>query len=101
MGQVVTVAEGEYVAPVRGPGPGLAWRAVRRFDVPAGSMTRDSAFMFRVHDGLITDRWAIRDDLAMMVQLGALQAPRPEQVPHGTMTSGREQPFDSDAHPPA
>ena len=45
----------------------------RGFDTPAGVYTRDAAFAYRLVDGRIAERWAIRDDLAMMVQLGALK----------------------------
>jgi Predicted ester cyclase len=48
----------------------------RGFDVPAGLCTRDVAFAYRLRDGRIAERWAIRDDLAMLQQLGA----RPGQV---------------------
>lgn len=58
----------------------------RGFDAPSGTFTRDCAFMFRIIDGLITDRWAIRDDLAMLAQLGAIQPPRPTEIMHGTNT---------------
>jgi hypothetical protein len=61
--------------------------------VPAGHFQRDSAFMFRVQDGLITDRWAIRDDVMMLTQLGAVIPSRPEEVRHGTVTSYRSEPF--------
>ena len=91
--EVVTVAEGEYVVQFgtrRFDWPG---GPLRGFDVPKGPFRRDCAFMFRVREGLITDRWAIRDDLAMMVQLGAVAAPRPEQIMDGTVTSRREHPF--------
>lgn len=91
--EVVTVAEGEYVVQYgtrRFDWPGGPFRG---FDVPRGAFHRDCAFLFRVRDGLITDRWAIRDDLAMMVQLGAVTAPRPDQVMDGTVTSQREHPF--------
>jgi ketosteroid isomerase-like protein len=50
----------------------------RGFDVPAGPYTRDTAFAYRLHEGLIVERWAIRDDLAMLLQLGALG--RPDQA---------------------
>ncbi len=91
---VVTVAQGEYVTQFGVRVQDWPGGPFRGFDVPGGTITRDSAFMFRVQDGLITDRWAIRDDLAMMVQLGAIEAPRPEQVAYGTITSWREQPFE-------
>jgi ketosteroid isomerase-like protein len=90
---VITVAEGDYVVQYgtrRFDWPGGGFRG---FDVPPGPFRRDCAFMFRVCDGLITDRWAIRDDLAMMVQLGAVTALRPHEVMDGTVTSQREHPF--------
>ena len=90
---VVTVAEGEYVIAYGTRIHNWPGGQFRGFDVPAGTITRDSAFMFRVKDGRITDRWAIRDDLAMMAQLGAVQPTRPEEVPHGTVTSWARQPL--------
>ena len=45
----------------------------RGFDVPSGIYTRDTAFAYRLTDGLVGERWAIRDDLAMLVQLGAIE----------------------------
>ena len=65
----------------------------RGFDAPAGRFLRDSAFLFRIRDSLITDRWAIRDDLAMITQLGAVTPRRPQDVLNGTLTSWRVQPF--------
>jgi ketosteroid isomerase-like protein len=90
---VVTVAEGEYVIQYGTRSFDWPGGRFRGFDVPAGRFMRDCAFMFRVRDGLITDRWAIRDDLAMMVQLGAVSPARPEEVMHGTVTSYRQDPF--------
>jgi predicted ester cyclase len=45
----------------------------RGFDVPAGTYTRDTAFAYRLVEGRVAERWAIRDDLAMLLQLGALE----------------------------
>ncbi|NEB81945.1 ester cyclase [Streptomyces sp. SID14478] len=47
----------------------------RGFDVPAGTFRRDVAFAYRLVDGRIAERWAVRDDLAMLLQLGALDPP--------------------------
>ena len=40
------------------------------FAIPAGVCTRDVAFAYRLRDERIIERWAIRDDLAMIQQLG-------------------------------
>jgi predicted ester cyclase len=47
----------------------------RGFDVPAGSYARDTAFMYRLADGRIVERWAVNDHLAMLLQLGAIPTP--------------------------
>lgn len=91
---VVTIAQGEYVVQFGTRSYSWPGGRFRGFDIPAGDSRRDCAFLFRVRDGLITDRWAIRDDLAMMVQLGAVTPARPGEVLHGTVTSYSERPFD-------
>jgi predicted ester cyclase len=45
----------------------------RGFDLAAGTCVRDVAFAYRLRDSRIAERWAIRDDLAMLQQLGALR----------------------------
>lgn len=54
------------------------WRggAFRGIDVPAGDYIRDFAVMYRLTGGRIAERWAVRDDLGMLLQLGAL-SPNP------------------------
>ena len=47
----------------------------RGFDAPAGTYVRDTAFAYRLAAGRIAERWAIRDDLAMLLQLGAIHRP--------------------------
>jgi len=42
----------------------------RGYDFPAGMFTRETAFAYRLENGRIAERWAIRDDLAMVQQLG-------------------------------
>src|SRR3954451_13040243 len=36
--------------------------------------------MLRLHDGLIREHWAVRDDLGVLVQLGAVEPPTPSRV---------------------
>jgi hypothetical protein len=47
----------------------------RGFDVPSGVYVRDTAFAYRLVAERIAERWAIRDDLAMLLQLGAIRSP--------------------------
>lgn len=42
----------------------------RGYDFPAGTFRRETAFAYRLVNGRIAERWAIRDDLAMVLQLG-------------------------------
>lgn len=42
------------------------------FEAPAGTAIRDMAFPYRLVESRIAERWAIRDDLTMLRQLGAL-----------------------------
>lgn len=49
----------------------------RGFDVPAGRCERGAAFMYRISNSRITERWAVNDLLAMLLQLGAISAPAP------------------------
>ncbi|MGW6278096.1 ester cyclase [Kribbella sp. NPDC055071] len=44
----------------------------RGIPTPEGPVSVELAHMFRVKDGLISEHWAVRDDLGMMQQLGAL-----------------------------
>ena len=52
--------------------PGGEFRGIY---VPAGSYEREVAFIYRLQDSRIAERWAVRDDLGMMRQLGALTRP--------------------------
>ncbi len=72
---VVVLADQDYVVQFgsrTGVWPGGSFRG---FEVPRGEYTRDCAFMYRLRDGLITDRWAIRDDLALLLERGAITLP--------------------------
>jgi len=57
------VREGEW--------PGAPFRG---FDVPAGRYHRDTAFMYRVANDRIVERWAVNDHLAWLLQLGAIES---------------------------
>jgi predicted ester cyclase len=69
---VNVIAEGDFVVQhgVRGGswpgGPFLGLEA------EPGEYAREVAFVYRFEDGKIAERWAIRDDLTMLRQLGAL-----------------------------
>ncbi len=67
----VVVAEGDYVVQF-GMRAGT-WRGgpFLGFDVNPGPYSRHVAFCYRIQDGKIAERWAMRDDLAMLRQLGA------------------------------
>jgi predicted ester cyclase len=70
--QLTVIAEGDFVVQhgVRGGqwpgGPFLG------FEAEPGEYAREVVFVFRLEDGKIAERWAIRDDLTMLRQLGAL-----------------------------
>ena len=68
----VIVAEGDYVVQfgVRGG----TWRGGPFLGVEAnpGPYSREVAFCYRIEDGKIAERWAMRDDLTMLRQLGAM-----------------------------
>jgi predicted SnoaL-like aldol condensation-catalyzing enzyme len=73
------VAEGDLVVQFgvrRGTWPGGPFGG---FEMPAGEYTREMAVMYRLIDGRIAERWAVRDDLGTLIQLGALtpQSPAP------------------------
>ncbi|HEV7647653.1 MAG TPA: ester cyclase [Actinophytocola sp.] len=68
------VAEGDFVVQFgvrEGHWPGGPFRGV---EVPAGDYTREFSVMYRLSAGRIAERWAVRDDLGMMLQLGAIEA---------------------------
>ena len=77
---LVVVADDDYVVQYgtrQGHWPGGEFRGIY---VPAGPYQRDVAFMYRLNDGRIAERWALRDDLGMMQQLGALNPPGAQVV---------------------
>lgn len=67
------VAEGDLVVQfveVEAVWPGGTFRGI---DTASGPYKTDAAFMYRLVDGRIAERWAVRDDLGMMRQLGAIR----------------------------
>lgn len=72
----VMVAEGDYVVQF-GVRAGT-WRGgpFLGFDVDPGPYSRHVAFCYRIRDGKIAERWAMRDDLTMLRQLGAFLTSR-------------------------
>ena len=71
--ELVAVAEDDFVVQFGardGLWPGGTFRG---FDIPSGPYSRDVAFMYRLVDGRIAERWAVRDDLGMLIQLGAIK----------------------------
>jgi predicted ester cyclase len=82
---VVTTAEADYVVQFgrrTGTWPGGHFRGAA---IPAGDYGYDVAFMYRFRDGRIAERWAVRDDLAMIQQLGGRFAPNDSAS--GTLTT--------------
>jgi predicted ester cyclase len=69
------VAEGDLVIWYGVRGGHWAGGALFGFDVPAGDYERGFAVMYRLADGKIAERWAVRNDLGMLRQLGAFATP--------------------------
>jgi predicted ester cyclase len=70
--ELTVVAEGAYVVQfgrLGGRWPGGPFLGI---DAPAGAYSRDFMAAYRFTNGQIAERWAIRDDLTMLRQLGAL-----------------------------
>jgi predicted ester cyclase len=73
--KLVVVAEGEYIVQFGRRGGDWAGGDFMGISAEAGSYVRDFAAMYRFQDGKIAERWAIRDDLGMLKQLGAFDPP--------------------------
>jgi predicted ester cyclase len=72
---LIAIAEGDYViqyGKVTSTWPGNRFRG---YDIPAGAYQCDVAFMYRFENGRIAERWAVRDDLAMIRQLAGVPVP--------------------------
>jgi predicted ester cyclase len=71
---LVVVAQGDYVVQYgtrHGQWHGGRFMGV---EVEPGPYDRGFAAMYRFEDGRIAERWAVRDDLTMLRQLGGLPA---------------------------
>ena len=70
--ELVVVADGDYIVQY-GVRHGR-WHGGRfmGFDAAPGDYIRGFAAMYRFKSGQIAERWAVRDDLTMLRQLGAL-----------------------------
>ena len=70
--ELVVVAEGDYLVQY-GVRHGR-WHGGRfmGIEAPAGDYSRGFAAMYRFQTRQIAERWAVRDDLTMLRQLGAL-----------------------------
>jgi predicted ester cyclase len=65
------IADGEFV--VHHGRRGGTWQggSLFGFQLQPGPYSREVVFLYRLRDGRITDRWAVRDDLTMLRQLHA------------------------------
>ena len=67
------IADGDMVAQfgvLAAVWPGGRFRGVQ---TESGPYETEVAFIYRLVDGRIAERWAVRDDLGMMLQLGAIR----------------------------
>ena len=67
----VMVAEGDYVVQFGVRAGTWGGEPFLGFDVNAGPYSREVAFCYRIQDAKIAERWAMRDDVTMLRQLGA------------------------------
>jgi predicted ester cyclase len=70
--ELTVVAEGPYVVQFGKRGGRWLGGEFMGVEAPAGPYSRDFMAAYRFADGRIAERWAIRDDLGMLRQLGAL-----------------------------
>ena len=66
--ELTVVAEGPYVVQFGRQGGRWPGGSFLGIDAAAGSYSRDFMAAYRFSDGQIAERWAIRDDLAMLRQ---------------------------------
>jgi predicted ester cyclase len=66
----VVVADGDYVVQFGVRAGTWQGGTFLGFDADPGPYSREVAFCYRIEDGKIAERWAMRDDLTMLRQLG-------------------------------
>ena len=71
---LVVVAEADYIVQYGARHGRWHGGQFMGFEAAPGDYSRDFAAMYRFQDGQIAERWAVRDDLTMLRQLGALPA---------------------------
>jgi predicted ester cyclase len=67
------IAEGEFVVQHGCRGGDWHGGTFFGFDLQPGHYNREVVFLYRLHNGRITERWAVRDDLTMLRQLRGIQ----------------------------
>jgi predicted ester cyclase len=70
--ELTIVSEGAFVVQFGKRGGYWAGGSFLGIEAPAGDYSRDFMAAYRFVDARIVERWAIRDDLGMLRQLGAL-----------------------------
>jgi predicted ester cyclase len=70
--ELVVVANGDYVVQFGARGGHWSGGSFLGYRTTPGDYVRDFACMYRLTGGRIAERWAVRDDLTMRRQLGAL-----------------------------
>ena len=71
---LTVVTEGDYVVQFGRRGGHWDGGRLLGLELSAGDYDREVAVMFRLSGGRIAERWAVRDDLTMLRQLGAIQS---------------------------
>lgn len=71
--ELTVVTEGPYIVQFGKRGGTWLGGEFMGIEAPAGQYSRDFVAAYRFVEGRIAERWAIRDDLGMLRQLGAIR----------------------------
>ena len=66
---------------LRAIGHGRGVAAVHGPDTDGKPYTMETAHFFRTEGDRLAEHWGVRDELSVLVQLGVLPSPYPEQIP--------------------